>query len=241
LCCWCTIRLFSPHRPTRARKATSTSSDSWAIDWKEILITQIVCVTPVGWMDDSEYSDDDTIQELLLDAHQPVVVEKRAVESTRTYYRAQLPVKNGAKNITRANDDEDDLDLDDEHGDTQNKKQQLRKRTAQRRKKRPKQRTEVDNDVAQSRNRTMSETDAILVCDLSNSQDQEEIEYDQEDVNKIKYKIIARDEFQSDKAVTRDYMLDILGKKKSRMDEEGLKKYVIATSLKKSVLDYMKI
>jgi hypothetical protein len=37
-------------------------------------------------------------------------------------------------------------------------------------------------------------------------------------------------------------MLDILGKKKSRMDEEGLKKYVIATaSLKKSVLDYMKI
>jgi hypothetical protein len=37
-------------------------------------------------------------------------------------------------------------------------------------------------------------------------------------------------------------MLDILGKKKSRMDEEGLKKYVLATvSLKKSVLDYMKI
>jgi hypothetical protein len=38
-------------------------------------------------------------------------------------------------------------------------------------------------------------------------------------------------------------MLDILGKKKSRMDEEGLKKYVIlaTASLKKSVLDYMKI
>jgi hypothetical protein len=37
-------------------------------------------------------------------------------------------------------------------------------------------------------------------------------------------------------------MLDILGKKKSQMDEEGLKKYVLATvSLKKSVLDYMKI
>jgi hypothetical protein len=88
----------------------------------------------------------------------------------------------------------------------------------------------------------MSETDNILVCDLSNSRNQEESEYDKEDASKIKYKIIARDEFQSDKAVTRDYMLDILGRKKSRMDEEGLKKYVIATaSLKKNVLDYMKI
>jgi hypothetical protein len=193
-------------------------------------------------MDDSEYSDDDKIQESSLDAHQPVVVEKRAVDSTRTYYRAQLPVKNGAKNKTRADDNEDDSDLDDEHKNTHNKKQQLRKRTVQRRKKRPKKRMEVDNNVAQSRKRTMSETDAILVCDLSDSRDQEEIEYDQEDVNKIKYKIIVRDEFQSDKAATRDYMLDILGKKKSRMDEEGWKKYVIATaSLKKSVLDYMKI
>jgi hypothetical protein len=53
-----------------------------AIDRNENLITRIVCVTPVGWMDDSEYSDDDTSQELLLDAHQPVVVQKRAGEST---------------------------------------------------------------------------------------------------------------------------------------------------------------
>jgi hypothetical protein len=37
-------------------------------------------------------------------------------------------------------------------------------------------------------------------------------------------------------------MLDLLEKKKSQMDEEGLKKYVLATaSLKKSVLDCMKI
>jgi hypothetical protein len=120
-------------------------------------------------MDNSEYSDDDTIQELLLDAHQSVVVEKRAVESTRTYYRAQLPVKNGAKKKTRDNDNEDDSDLDDERGDTQNKKQQLRKRAVRRRKKRPKKRTEVDDNVAQSRNLTISETDAILVCDLSDS------------------------------------------------------------------------
>jgi hypothetical protein len=61
------------------------------------LITRIVCVTPVGWMDNSEYSDDDTSQELSLDAHQPVVVEKRAVESTRTHYRAQKLVKNCAR------------------------------------------------------------------------------------------------------------------------------------------------
>jgi predicted component of type VI protein secretion system len=44
-------------------------------------------------MDDSEYSDDDTSQELLLDAHQPVVVQNRAVESTHTHYRAQKLVK----------------------------------------------------------------------------------------------------------------------------------------------------
>jgi hypothetical protein len=88
----------------------------------------------------------------------------------------------------------------------------------------------------------MSEMDDILVCDLSDSRDQQENEYDKEDASKIKYKIIARDKFQSDKAVTREYMLDILGKKKLRLDEEGLKKYVLATaSLKKSVLDYMKI
>jgi hypothetical protein len=98
-----------------------------AINQKENLITRIVCVTPVGWMDDSEYSDDDTIQESLLDAHQPEVVEKRAVESTHTHYRAQILVKNGAKKKTRDDDDEDDSDLDDEHGDTQNKKQKLKK------------------------------------------------------------------------------------------------------------------
>jgi hypothetical protein len=74
-------KLLLPHRTAEV------------IDRKENLITRIVCVTPSGWMDNSEYSDDDTIQELLLDAHQPVVVEKRAVESTRTHYRAQKRVK----------------------------------------------------------------------------------------------------------------------------------------------------
>jgi hypothetical protein len=77
-------------------------------------------------MDDSEYSDDDTIQELLLDA-QPVVVEKRAVESTRTHYRAQKLVKNRGRKKTRDNDDEDDSDLEDERADTQNKKKKLKK------------------------------------------------------------------------------------------------------------------
>jgi hypothetical protein len=70
-------KLLLPHRTAEA------------IDRKENLITRIVCVTPVGWMDDSEYSDDDTSQELSLDAHQPVVVQKRAVESTHTHYRAE--------------------------------------------------------------------------------------------------------------------------------------------------------
>jgi hypothetical protein len=60
--------------------------------------------------------------------------------------------------------------------------------------------------------------------------------------NSIRFKIIARDEFQSDKAVTRAYILDILGKKKSRMDEEKLRLYVATTSaLKKSVMEYMRI
>jgi hypothetical protein len=43
------------------------------------------------------------------------------------------------------------------------------KTAVQRRKKRPKKRTEVDKAVAQSQNLTMSETDNILVCDLSDS------------------------------------------------------------------------
>jgi hypothetical protein len=49
-------------------------------------------------MDDSEYSDEDTSQESLLDAHQPVVVQNRAVESTHTHIGAQKLVKNPARN-----------------------------------------------------------------------------------------------------------------------------------------------
>jgi hypothetical protein len=83
----------------------------------------------------------------------------------------------------------------------------------------------------------MLETDNILVCDLSKSRDQEDNEHDREDASKIKYKIIACEEFQSDKAVTRKVHVGHIGEEEIMMDEEGLKNYILATaSLKKIAL-----
>jgi hypothetical protein len=59
--------------------------------------------------------------------------------------------------------------------------------------------------------------------------------------DKRKFKVIARDEFKPDGAVTRGYILDLLGRKKARMTDIKLDKYFQETKdLKKKVLDYMK-
>jgi hypothetical protein len=59
--------------------------------------------------------------------------------------------------------------------------------------------------------------------------------------DKQKFKVIAWDEFKPDGAVTKGYILDLLGRKKARMTDIKLDKYFHKTKdLKKKVLDYMK-
>jgi hypothetical protein len=59
--------------------------------------------------------------------------------------------------------------------------------------------------------------------------------------DKRKVKVIVRDEFKPDGALTKGYILDLLGRKKAQMTDIKLDKYFQETKdLKKKVLDYMK-
>jgi hypothetical protein len=103
-----------------------------------------------------------------------------------------------------------------------------------------------ENDV----NDSGGDDDDKLSVNLLTSEEEDEVDDNDKSkegqvpqtADKRKVKVIAQDEFKPDGAVTKGYILDLLGRKKTQMSGDKLDKYFHKTKhLKKKVLDYMKM